>query len=164
MGATYTSNYVTFVTVEQADRNDQPLQTATTEETSLLTTYDTGGTIPFVDIGNTYAIRLPMPAHRPSGSAIPRRAALQLDADRVPAQQPEQHPRHNIDGAANRLISAICKIDGGAPTRVCSQNSAQTLSYLRSLRLPARSCWPRRRVLTAQAPSVKHAVSPTSLP
>jgi hypothetical protein len=35
----------------------------------------------------------------------------------------------SIDVAANHLIAAICKIDGGAPANVCSQTFAQVVSY-----------------------------------
>ncbi len=35
-----------------------------------------------------------------------------------------------IDGTANRLIAAICKVDGNLPVTVCSQPLAHTLSYL----------------------------------
>ncbi|HEV2390072.1 MAG TPA: DUF929 family protein [Nitrososphaerales archaeon] len=165
VGATYTSQYVSFVTVEQADRSDQPLQTATTQETSLLTTYDTGGTIPFVDIGNTYAITssqfVPSALRVGNvGTAAPynwTQIASQLNnASSIPAI--------NIDGAANRLISAICKIDGGAPSSVCSQSAAQTLSYTRT---PSSSLQPlaSEAILTAQAPSVSASrFAPTRFP
>src|SRR4029077_18469251 len=38
----------------------------------------------------------------------------------------------NIDGTANRLITAICKIDGGQPPDVCSQSFAQVVSYAKN--------------------------------
>jgi thiol-disulfide isomerase/thioredoxin len=133
VGATYTSNYISFESVEQSDRNGAPLQTSTSEQTSLLTTYDTGGTIPFVDFANLYVITSAQ--YLPSVLRVGNTAtgapynwtqiASQLDnASSIFAL--------NIDGAANHLISAICKIDGGAPSSVCSQSFAQTVSYVRS--------------------------------
>ncbi len=87
VGATYTSNYVAFVTVEQTDRNEVPLQTATPAETSLLNTYDTSsGSIPFVDFANQYT--LTGSQYLPSALA-----GRQLDPNRVPAQHPEQRLR-----------------------------------------------------------------------
>lgn len=166
VGATYTSKYVSFVTVEQADRNDQPLQTASTEQTSLLTTYDTGGTIPFVDIGNTYAITSSqfVPSALRVGNTETgapynwTQIASQLDnASSIPAI--------NIDGAANRLISAICKIDGGAPSSVCSQSAAQTLSYTTTPPSGSSQLLVSEAILTAQAPSASASRSaPTRFP
>jgi thiol-disulfide isomerase/thioredoxin len=133
LDATYTSNYITFVTIEQQDRNYNSLQTATAEEDSLLKSYDTGGTIPFIDFGNSYAItssQYSPAALRVGGIATEApynwtQIAPQLNnASSVLAQ--------NVDGAANRIISAICKIDGDTPTSVCSQSLAQTLSYIRT--------------------------------
>lgn len=154
VGATYTSKYVTFVTVEQADRNNQPLQTATTQETSLLTTYDTGGTIPFIDFGNTYAITSSqfVPSALRVGN-VGTAAAYNWTQIASQLNNASSIPAINIDGAANRLISAICKIDGGAPSSVCSQGAAQTLSYTRT---PLNIYQPlvSEAILAGQAPSV----------
>jgi len=166
VGATYTSNYVTFVTVEQADRNDQPLQTATAEETSLLTSYDTGGTIPFLDIANAYAIT--------SSQYIPSALRVGNTATGAPynwtqiasqLNNASSIPAINIDGAANRLISAICKIDGGAPTSVCSQSAAQTLSYTRTPPSGGSQPLVSDAILRGQAPSVAASrFAPTRFP
>ncbi|MDA4116482.1 MAG: DUF929 domain-containing protein [Thaumarchaeota archaeon] len=161
VGATYTSSYITFVTVEQADRNDNPLQTATTDETSLLTSYDncasTGqaGGIPFIDFANSYVVNC--------GSQYSP-AALRVGATATGAAYnwtqiaPELNNAssvfaQSIDGAANSIISAICKVDGNAPSSVCSQSSAQTLSYIRMP--PSASSQPlvSDSVLEGQAPS-----------
>jgi len=133
VSANYTSSYISFATVEQETRSETALQTATSEESSLLTQYDPSGGIPFVDIGNTYAITSVQ--YLPSALRVGNsetgapynwtQIASQLNnASSIPAM--------NIDGAANGLISAICKIDGNAPTSVCSQSLAQTLSYVRT--------------------------------
>src|SRR6267378_5203283 len=45
--ATYASNYISFVSVEQLDRNHTRLQNVTADQTALITTYDTTGSIPF---------------------------------------------------------------------------------------------------------------------
>ena len=166
VGATYTSNYVTFVTVEQADRNDQPLQTATTQETSLLSTYDSGGTIPFVDIGNAYQIT--------SSQFVPSALRVGNSATGAPynwtqiasqLNNASSIPAINVDGAANRLISAICKIDGGAPTSVCSQGAAQTLSYTRTPPSGGSQPLVSDAILRGQAPSVAASrFAPTRLP
>ncbi len=129
----YTSNYIAFVSVEQSDRNLQALQTATAEQTSLLNTYDTGGTIPFVDFANKYMITSSQysPIVLRVGDTVSgapynwTQVSSQLDnSSSVLAQ--------NVDGAANRIISTICKIDGGAPTSVCSQSFASLVSYTKT--------------------------------
>jgi thiol-disulfide isomerase/thioredoxin len=125
VGANYTSNYISFVSVEQLDRSSNQLQTATASETALLNQYDTGGSIPFIDFGNQYAITgaqyLPTPLQNANWTQI----ASQVNNPTSPIAL-------SIDGAANHLISAICKIDGGAPSSICSQSFAQVVSYVRT--------------------------------
>jgi hypothetical protein len=156
--ATYASGYISFVSVEQLDRNSQPLQTATPEETSLMSTYDSGQAIPFIDYANEYAQVGSQYSPSVLVNASWTQIAAQLDnASSAYAQ--------NIDGAANRIISAICKIDGGLPSSVCSQPLATALSYIvgpfsSGLQLPvseaalrgepssARAVWPAPSRLT----------------
>jgi hypothetical protein len=131
-GATYTSNYIAFVSIEQLDRNHNPLQTATANETSLLTLYDTAQSIPFLDLGNVYSLTGSQfsPVNLRVGgqaSGAPynwTQISSQLDNSSSPIAQ-------SVDGAANRLISAICKIDGGQPSSVCSQGFAQIAGFER---------------------------------
>jgi thiol-disulfide isomerase/thioredoxin len=133
--ATYTSNYISFVSVEQRDRQNQPLQTATSDQIALMNTYDNiqpnPGAIPFIDFGNAYAVigsSYSPAVLRPGGSAT----AAAYDWTQISAQLDNSSSvfAQNIDGAANRMISAICKIDGGKPSFVCSQSFAQVLSYV----------------------------------
>jgi uncharacterized protein DUF929 len=135
VNANYTSQYIAFVTVEQESRDESPLQTATTQETSLLTTFDSAGSIPFVDFGNSYLITgasynpgvLRVSENENSPAYNWTQIASQLNnASSVFAQ--------NVDGVANHFITAICKIDGGMPTSVCGQSFADlTLNYVRTL-------------------------------
>ncbi len=130
--ATYSSNYIAFVSVEQVDRAHNQLQTATANETSLMSLYDSGLSIPFLDLGNVYSLTGSQfsPVNlRVGGQATGApynwtQISSQLDNSSSPLAQ-------NIDGAANRLISAICKIDGGQPSSVCSQGFAQVASFER---------------------------------
>jgi thiol-disulfide isomerase/thioredoxin len=130
--ATYNSSYIAFVSVETETRSETALQTPTSAETSLVNTYDSGGTIPFVDFADKYLItsaQYEPIALRAGDSATGTpynwtQVASQLnDSSSIYAQ--------NIDGAANRLISVICKIDGDQPSSICSQSFADTLSYTR---------------------------------
>ncbi len=131
--ATYSSSYISFVSVEQTDRNHQPLQTATAEQTALLNQYDTQGSIPFIDLGNQYVVVgsqfSPAVLRVGGGTTAPpynwTQIAAQLDNSTSAIAL-------NVDGTANRLISAICKIDGDKPSSVCSQSFAQVLSHVRN--------------------------------
>jgi hypothetical protein len=134
VGATYTSSYISFVTVEQETRSEAPLQTATAAETSLLSSYDgPDGSIPFVDFGNQYTITSAqyLPSVLRVGSSA---AGAPYNWTTIASQLNNSSSifAQNIDGAANRIISAVCKIDGNAPTSVCSQDLIQTLSYVRT--------------------------------
>src|SRR4029077_18361665 len=128
--ATYTSNYISFVSVEQLDRNHNRLQNVTADQTALVDAYDASGSIPFIDFANKYVVvgsQFSPAALRVGNSAT----AAPYDSTQIASQLDNASSifTQNIDGAANRLISAICKIDGGSPASVCSQPFAQTLSY-----------------------------------
>jgi thiol-disulfide isomerase/thioredoxin len=135
--ANYTSNYISFVSVEQRDRQNQPLQTAAADQIALMNTYDNiqpnPGAIPFIDFGNAYAVigsQFSPGVLRVGGSET----ATPYDWTQISAQLDNSSSSfaQYIDGAANRMISAICKIDGGKPSSVCSQSFAQTLSYVKN--------------------------------
>ncbi len=131
--ATYTSNYISFASVEQQDRNHNPLQTATANQTALLNLYDTAGSIPFVDIANAYTLtgsQLSPPVLRVGGSSN----GAPYNWTQISSQLDNSSSVFalNIDGAANRLISAICKVDGSQPASICSQSFAQVVSFIKS--------------------------------
>ncbi len=128
--ATYSSQYIAFTPVEEFDRSGTVVQALTTDQQTLVTTYDTcassgqSGGIPFVDIGNQYAITCGAQSTLDlSGQNWTQIASVLNTASNPTAQL--------IDGAANTLITAICKIDGGQPASVCTQTYATiTLGYL----------------------------------
>ncbi len=133
VGSNYSSPYISFATVEQADRTGQPLQTASSQQTALLNAYDTSGSIPFVDFANKYVIT--------SAQFLPSALRVGNSENGAPYNWTQISSQLNnassifavnVDGAANRLISAICKIDGGAPASICSQSFASLLSYTRT--------------------------------
>lgn len=131
----YTSKYVSFTPVEwfgEADDASSPfghvlLQNPTAEESALFAKY-AGGSIPFVDIGNQYL--LPQAQYLPS--------ALQgMTWSQVAAamRTPSSPVARDIDGAANIITAAICKITNGQPGSVCT--SAGVTSAASSLRSQA---------------------------
>jgi uncharacterized membrane protein len=115
--SSYTSNYISFVEVELYDRAHNALQTPTQQEQSLLNQYDSGGSIPFVDIGNQYVL---------VGAQYQTPVLSGLSWTQIGSQlnDPNSAVAKSVDGAANALITAICKIDGGQPSSVCGQSFA----------------------------------------
>jgi thiol-disulfide isomerase/thioredoxin len=138
VNATYTSNYVTFVSVESENRTGGTLQPLTSNESALINDYDSGASIPFVDLGNRYILigaQFDPAMLREGGSAAGApftwtTIASQLDTANSNIAQ-------YIDGAANRLISAICVLTNGQPSNVCSQSFAKTLAYIVSPSSPS---------------------------
>jgi thiol-disulfide isomerase/thioredoxin len=141
LNATYTSKYISFVSVEDETRAETPLQTATAAETALLTSYDNcassgvSGGIPFIDFGNSYVVNCGS-NYNPGALRVDQNEGLApYNWTQIASQLNNSSSvfAQNIDGVANRLISAVCKIDGGNPTSICSQGFADTLSYVRTL-------------------------------
>jgi hypothetical protein len=119
--ATYTSQYIAFVPVEELNRAEQTVTTLTGNESSLFSQYGmcaaTGGSggIPFIDIANAYVVNC--------GAQFSLPQVAGEDWTQVASQlnTPGSTVAQEIDGAANTLITAICNVDGGQPSSVCSQ-------------------------------------------
>jgi len=123
----YTSKYVSFVPVEEQTVTHAPLQTATGGQNALMARYDaapytqTPGSIPFIDFANQYGLiggssYQPSILHGMTWSQVA--TALSNPASPVAKQ---------VDGAANRLIAAICKITNNQPANVCTAPTIKTL-------------------------------------
>jgi hypothetical protein len=120
--ASYTSNYITFAPTEQYDRNNDPYQTPPANESQIMTANDPQGSIPFIDFANQYVqvgsqFSPPFPVSG-NWSAI----APMLNTPSSPVAQ-------NVDAAANRLITTICKLTSNQPSSVCSEAYAQVTSF-----------------------------------
>jgi hypothetical protein len=128
--SSYTSRYVTFAPVEwfgEAEDASTPfghvyLEQPTPQEAALFSKY-AGGSIPFVDIGNQYLTGAQYVPSALQGMSWSQVAA----AMRTPSSSVAQ----DIDGAANAITAAICKIANGQPGGVCS--SAGVTAAARSL-------------------------------
>ncbi len=129
-GANYTSNYVSFVGVEEYGQDPNVvIQPLTTQQQQIISQYDTctasgsSGGIPFIDIGNSYAVNCG------AQSALDVAGKNWTDIS-TQLNNPSSNIAQLIDGAANSLITAICKVDGQNPSSVCTQSYATvTLSY-----------------------------------
>jgi thiol-disulfide isomerase/thioredoxin len=123
----YSSQYIQFTPVEMVglQNNGVTLQKPTAAESALMTKYDAApytqasnaGSFPFVDIGNQYlAIGsqfLP--------SSLAKLTWAQVAAD---IRNPNSSVAQGVDGAANSITAAICKITKNAPAAVCNSASA----------------------------------------
>lgn len=126
VNSTYSSPYISFVPIEFEDRFGNPLQTIPPADSSIQSTYDSGGSIPFVDLGNSYKIVgaqvINTNLMRVGGSA----SGAPLNWTQVASvlNDPNNALAKAIGGAANTLITAICKLTGGNPSSVCTESYA----------------------------------------
>jgi hypothetical protein len=118
--ASYASQYIEFASVETTDRNQQQLESPTQAQAALVTKYDTSGSIPFIDIGNRYAISGAM--YLPD---ILSGMSWQAVADAV--LQPGSPQAKAILGSANVITAAICSLTADKPAAVCSDPAIQAI-------------------------------------
>ena len=119
-GATYTSSYIDFRGVETSDRNQKPLETPTQAEQDLMSKYDSGGSIPFVDFGNRYAFTGATYSPDLLGGL-----SWQQVADAIKDGGSTQ--ARAIVGSANLMTAAICRMTPSAAPAVCSSATIQDL-------------------------------------
>ena len=118
--ATYTSQYIDFRSVETTDRDRNQLQTPTAAEQQLVSQYDPGGTIPFIDVANRYAMTGAMYTPDTLGGM-----SLRAVADAL--KDPSSTQARAIIGSANLTTAAICKANADQPATVCSSSAIQSL-------------------------------------
>jgi thiol-disulfide isomerase/thioredoxin len=125
-GATYTSDYIKFESVEEENNKSKPLEQPTAEQAQLAAEFDTapytsggstsGGTIPFIDIANEYIISgatydvgvLQGQTHAEIGAAL---------------SDPTSAISQGAIGAANAMTAAVCKVTGNKPANVCTTSA-----------------------------------------
>jgi hypothetical protein len=117
--ATYSSPYVDFQAVETTDRNQNPLQSPSPEQSALLSRYGSGS-IPFVDFGNRYSL---------SGSTYLPDALSGMTWQQVAdaLQQLSTPQAKAILGSANLITAAICEVTNQQPSAVCSGTAIQSI-------------------------------------
>jgi hypothetical protein len=121
--ASYSSKYISFLGIEELNRDKQIQHSLNSSEQALVTRYDSTGSIPFIDIANNYTI---------VGSQYLPPTISGLTWDQIGSQldNASSSVAKSIDGAANALIAAICNSDGGRPANICSLSYATLpLSY-----------------------------------
>jgi thiol-disulfide isomerase/thioredoxin len=124
--SSYTSKYLVFNPVEMysdtpAGSGYTTLMTPTAQENALMAKYDAApyvptsdaGSFPFVDIGNKYLV---VGAQFVPGN-LAKLSWAQVATD---VQNPSSPVAKDVDGAANAITAAICKITKTAPAGVCT--------------------------------------------
>ena len=119
----YTSKYLTFVPVENEDLKQQPLQKTTKAQQALWVKYDStseGTGYPFIDFGNKVIVTGPLYVPTMLAHLTWAQVASQL-------KDPSSTVAQNVDGEANYLTAAICKMTNNTPSSVCSASSISTI-------------------------------------
>jgi hypothetical protein len=124
--AKYTSKYLTFTSVEMQTNIPEAstgsyttLQTPTAAQNALITKYDAApytteaGAIPFVDFGNKYLI---IGASYDPGVL----AGLSWSTIATDLHNPSSPVAQAVDGTANYITAAICKMTGNQPASACT--------------------------------------------
>ena len=126
--SSYTSKYLTFTSVEMQTnklasdgQSYTTLQTPTSAQNALLDKYDAPpyvassdkGAIPFIDIGNKYMI---------SGSSYSPQVLQGKTWSQIATalKDPSSPIAKAVDGTANYITAAICKVTGNQPASACT--------------------------------------------
>jgi hypothetical protein len=124
----YSSRYLAFVPVEWYSERASSrtpvgyayLQRPTPQQAAVFGRY--GGSFPFVDIGNRYLV--PQAQYFPSALA-----GLSWAQVAAGMRDPSSPVGQDIDGAANMITAAICKLTHGQPAGVCSSAGVRAADH-----------------------------------
>lgn len=110
--STYTSQYIDFVPLEQQSYQGTTLQNPTSAEQQIISSFNPGGSFPFIDIGNKYSI---------TGASYDPKVLANLDWQGISSSlsNPNNPVAQSILGAANYLTAAICESTGQQPASIC---------------------------------------------
>jgi thiol-disulfide isomerase/thioredoxin len=127
--SSYASKYLSFTPVEELTVSRQPLQTATAQQQALLLKYDAPpyvpasdkGSIPFTDFANKFAI-IGGSSYLPSVLS-----GLTWSQIATAMSNPASPVARQVDGAANYITAALCKVTNNQPSSVCTVPSITSL-------------------------------------
>lgn len=110
-GSSYTSQYLSFVPVVNADRARRPLQAVTLSQASIWKRYGPEG-YPFLDFGGRYLQQR---------AGYPDTDLSGLDWQQIAGElsNPSTTVAKDIVGEANSLTKLICSMTGSQPVSVC---------------------------------------------
>jgi thiol-disulfide isomerase/thioredoxin len=113
----YSSNYLTFTSVEHQDVHSKLLQPVTKAQQAIWAKYDTspqgGQGYPFIDFGNKVVLTGPLFVPSVLHGFTWAQVASQLKDPTSPVAQ-------NVNGAANYITASICKMTNNQPGSVCT--------------------------------------------
>jgi thiol-disulfide isomerase/thioredoxin len=119
--SSYTSKYLTFTTVEEQTVSHATLQTPTSAQQALVTKYDNppytsasgANAIPFIAFGGKYLVH--------GAQYNPQLLAGKTWAQVAAALKDPSSPiAKSVNGAANMITGAICKMTSNQPSGVCT--------------------------------------------
>lgn len=120
-GSTFTSPYLVLSAVETnsnkiVNRQYAPLDQPTPEQIKAYNTYNTKGSIPFIDIADRFVL---------TGASYNPAVLQGLTMTQIAAavRNPNSAISKAVLGSANGLTAAICSQTGGKPADVCSSTA-----------------------------------------
>jgi hypothetical protein len=119
-GATYTSQYVDFVSVEHEDGAQRPLENLTDDQNALFEKFG-GGAYPFIDFGGKWMQK---------GSSFNPDVLKGMTPDEVAKTLTDTSSKQGktVQAGADVFTAIICEIDGGKPSDVCTAPSVTAAS------------------------------------
>lgn len=121
-GSTYTSNYITFTPKEletnhpiQGQANYTALDTLSSDQNSVFTKLNPNGYFPFVDFGNQYTI-----IGASYDPTILKGMGMTWAQIAATLTQPNSAIGSAINGTANYMTAAICKLTNNQPATACT--------------------------------------------
>lgn len=112
-GASYTSQYLGFTGVETQTNTNQPLDTLSPDDKTLVQTYNPGGGIPFIDFGGK--------AVSNGASFDPQLLAGKSQADIAKEiADPNSAVGKAVLGSANVISAQLCQLANNQPAAVCT--------------------------------------------
>jgi hypothetical protein len=112
----YTSNYLSFAPVENLTVTKAPLQNPTKAQNALWSKYEPDPSTrgyPFIDFGNKFILKGPIYDPKVLAGLTWSQVAAEL-------KDPSSTVAQSVDGAANYLTGAICKMTNNKPSDVCT--------------------------------------------
>ena len=113
--STYTSQYIDFVSVEQEDGAQKPLESLTSDQDKLFQSLG-GGSYPFIDFGGKWMQK---------GSSYDPAVLKGMTPDDVAKTLADTSSKQGktVQAGADVFTAIICEIDGGKPSDVCTAPS-----------------------------------------
>jgi hypothetical protein len=118
--SSYTSQYLSFVPVEDEDRTNAPLEKPTSAENAIWMKY-TGGSFPFMDVGGKYIVTN-------AGFSPGDLSGLTWKQITDDLKDPTNAIAKDILGESNVITAMICKMTSDQPSSVCSASGVTAVT------------------------------------